>query len=93
MGARVSFSETSSGGKPKVTDGPFTEAKEVIGGYWMIQVKSKQEASEWASRCLASDPGFGPTPNKSNNTNHIVHLYTYILALTKCSLEHLCKSS
>src|SRR5712664_133596 len=51
MGARVSF----SGGKPKVTDGPFTEAKEVIGGYWMIQVKSKDEAVEWASRCPASD--------------------------------------
>jgi hypothetical protein len=51
MGARVSF----SGGKPKVTDGPFTEAKEVLGGYWMIQVKSKEEAVEWASRCPASD--------------------------------------
>jgi hypothetical protein len=51
MGARVSF----SGGKPKVTDGPFTEAKEVIGGYWMIQVKSKEEAIEWASRCPAGD--------------------------------------
>src|SRR5260221_7533890 len=51
MGARVTF----SGGKPKVTDGPFTEAKEVIGGYWMIQVKSKEEAVEWASRCPASD--------------------------------------
>ena len=51
MGARVSF----PGGKPKVTDGPFTEAKEVIGGYWMIQVKSKEEAIEWASRCPASD--------------------------------------
>jgi hypothetical protein len=50
-GARVSF----SGGKAKVTDGPFTEAKEVIGGYWMIQVKSKAEAIEWASRCPASD--------------------------------------
>ncbi|HXJ00666.1 MAG TPA: YciI family protein [Micropepsaceae bacterium] len=50
-GARVSF----TGGKPKVTDGPFPEAKEVIGGYWMIQVKSKQEAIEWASRCPASD--------------------------------------
>ena len=50
MGARVSF----TGGKPKVTDGPFTEAKEVIGGYWMIQVKSKEEAIEWASRCPAS---------------------------------------
>jgi hypothetical protein len=51
MGARVSF----SGGKPKVTDGPFTEAKEVLGGYWMIQVGSKEEAIEWASRCPASD--------------------------------------
>src|SRR5258707_2324410 len=51
MGARV----TISGGKPKVTDGPFTEAKEVIGGYWMIQDKSKEEAVEWASRCPASD--------------------------------------
>ena len=51
MGARVSF----SGGKPKVTDGPFAETKEVIGGYWMIQVRSKQEAIEWASRCPASD--------------------------------------
>src|SRR5688572_7171296 len=50
MGARVSF----SGGKPKVTDGPFTEAKEVLGGYWMIQVKSKEEAIEWATRCPAS---------------------------------------
>jgi hypothetical protein len=50
-GARVSF----SGGKPKVTDGPFAEAKEVLGGYWMIQVKSKEEAVEWASRCPASD--------------------------------------
>jgi hypothetical protein len=51
MGARVSF----AGGKAKVTDGPFPEAKEVLGGYWMIQVKSKEEAIEWASRCPASD--------------------------------------
>jgi hypothetical protein len=50
-GARVSF----SGGKPKVMDGPFVETKEVVGGYWMIQVKSKEEAIEWASRCPASD--------------------------------------
>jgi len=51
MGARVSF----AGGKPKVTDGPFAEAKEVLGGYWMIQVKSSEEAIEWAKRCPASD--------------------------------------
>src|SRR5690606_33354800 len=50
MGARVSF-ET---GKPVVTDGPFAESKEVIGGYWMIRVGSKQEAIEWAKRCPAS---------------------------------------
>ncbi|MBV9701545.1 MAG: YciI family protein [Methylobacteriaceae bacterium] len=50
-GARVSF----SGGKPRVTDGPFTEAKELLGGYWMIQVKSKEEAVEWATRCPAQD--------------------------------------
>ena len=47
MGARVSF----AGGKPKVTDGPLIDAKEVLGGYWMIQVKSKEEAIEWAKRC------------------------------------------
>jgi hypothetical protein len=50
-GARVAF----VGGKPNVTDGPFTEAKEVIGGYWMIQANSKEEAVEWARRCPASD--------------------------------------
>ena len=51
MGARVTF----PGGKPHVTDGPFTEAKEVLGGYWMIQVKSKEEAIAWASRCPGSE--------------------------------------
>ena len=51
MGARVSF----SGGKPTVTDGPFPEAKEVLGGYWMIRVNSKQEAIDWASRCPMAD--------------------------------------
>jgi len=50
MGTRVSF----PGGKAKVTDGPFPEAKEVLGGYWMIDVKSKDEAIEWAKRCPGS---------------------------------------
>jgi hypothetical protein len=50
-GARVGF----SGGRATVTDGPFTEAKELIGGYWLIQAKSKDEAVEWASRCPAAD--------------------------------------
>ncbi len=51
MGARVTFAE----GKAKVTDGPFAETKEVVGGYWMIQVKSREEAIEWAKRCPGDD--------------------------------------
>jgi len=50
-GARISF----TGGKRIVTDGPFIETKEVVGGYWMIQVNSKEEAIEWAKRCPAGD--------------------------------------
>ena len=50
MGARVSFAS----GKPLVTDGPFTEAKEVLGGYWMIDVTCREEAIAWAKRCPAS---------------------------------------
>jgi hypothetical protein len=46
-GARV----RRSGGKVTATDGPFAEAKEVVGGYWTIDVKNKEEAVEWASRC------------------------------------------
>jgi len=49
-GARVTFPD----GKPHVTDGPFAEVKEVLGGYWMIQVRSREEAIEWAKRCPAS---------------------------------------
>jgi len=45
-GARVTF----TGGKPRVVDGPFAETKELIAGYWIISVKSKQEAIEWARR-------------------------------------------
>lgn len=50
-GARIAFKH----GKPAFTDGPFIEAKEVVGGYWMIQVKSKQEAVDWAKRVPAAD--------------------------------------
>jgi hypothetical protein len=50
-GARVRF----AGGRPSVTDGPFTEAKELIGGYWIIQASSTEEAVQWASRCPAAD--------------------------------------
>jgi hypothetical protein len=50
-GARVSF----AGGRASVTDGPFAEAKEVIGGYWLIDVKSKDDAVEWAKRCPADN--------------------------------------
>jgi hypothetical protein len=51
-GFRVSF----GGGKPNVTDGPFAETKEVIGGYWMINVESKEKAIEWAKK-IPADPG------------------------------------
>lgn len=50
-GARVSF----AGGTPVVTDGPFAESKEVLGGYWMINVGSRDEAIAWAMKCPASD--------------------------------------
>ena len=50
-GTRVSF----KGGKPTLTDGPFAEVKEVLGGYWMIDVRSREEAIEWARRCPASE--------------------------------------
>jgi hypothetical protein len=49
--ARVSF----AGGKPRVTDGPFAEAKEMVGGFWMIQVRSREEAIEWARRAPMLD--------------------------------------
>ena len=51
MSARVTFKN----GKSKVTDGPFTETKEVVGGYWIIDVKSREEALEWASRIPGRD--------------------------------------
>jgi len=49
-GARVSFAS----GKPVVTDGPFAESKEVLGGYWMLEVNSREEAIAWAKKCPAS---------------------------------------
>ena len=51
MGARVSF----PGGKARVVDGPFAEAREVLGGFWMIDVASREEAIRWASRCPAAE--------------------------------------
>jgi hypothetical protein len=51
MSARVTFKS----GKSTVTDGPFAEAKEVVGGYWVIEVKSREEALEWASRIPGRD--------------------------------------
>jgi hypothetical protein len=50
-GARVKFANK----QPVVVDGPFIESKEVIGGYWLIQAKSKEEAVEWVKRCPAAD--------------------------------------
>ncbi|HEY8174341.1 MAG TPA: YciI family protein [Gemmatimonadaceae bacterium] len=52
-GARVRF----SGSKRTVIDGPFSETKELIAGFWLIQVKSKEEAIEWVKRCPNPMPG------------------------------------
>ena len=52
-GARVKF----SGSKRTVTDGPFPETKELVAGFWLWQVKSKEEAIEWAKRCPNPSPG------------------------------------
>lgn len=60
---RVSF----PGGKAKVQDGPFSEAKEVIGGYWLIQTKTREEAIEWAKRV--------PSPSNSTNFVELRQLY------------------
>lgn len=58
-GARVTFQN----GKPIVTDGPFPETKEIIGGYWVIDVASKAEAIEWARRVPSAHlPGNGRVP-------------------------------
>jgi hypothetical protein len=60
QGARIRF---SAGGKRSVIDGPFTEAKELVAGYWLIQVKSKEEAIEWAKRIpFEPDPKTGIEP-------------------------------
>jgi hypothetical protein len=50
-GARVSFGV----GKPTVTDGPFVETKEVLGGYWLVEARSKEELVKWAQRCPAEE--------------------------------------
>ncbi|OPH56406.1 hypothetical protein BC351_28350 [Paenibacillus ferrarius] len=53
---RISYPEPGS--KPKITDGPFTEAKEIIAGYTLIEVKSREEAIEWAMR-MPDPHGYG----------------------------------
>ena len=50
-GARVAFAK----GKAMVTDGPFIEAKEVLGGYWLVEADSKAEVVKWAKKCPAED--------------------------------------
>ena len=50
-GARVSFGK----GKPTVTDGPFVETKEVLGGYWLVEADSKEQLVQWALRCPANE--------------------------------------
>jgi hypothetical protein len=62
-GARVKF----SGGKTTVVDGPFAESKELIAGYWIIQVKSREDAIEWAKR--------SPAPHENEDTEIEVRPY------------------
>jgi len=50
-GARIRY----SGGKPSVTDGPFTEAKELVAGFWLLQAKSKDDVVEWLKRAPFED--------------------------------------
>ena len=50
-GKRVSF----RGGRPLITDGPFAESKEALGGFWIIEVASLEDAAAWAARCPARD--------------------------------------
>ena len=50
-GARLAF----SAGKASVTDGPLVEAKEVVGGYWLLQARSKEQVVDWMKRCPAQD--------------------------------------
>lgn len=52
VGARVSFAE---GSEPAIAEGPFDTPQQTVGGYWLIDVASKDEAVRWASRCPASD--------------------------------------
>lgn len=65
-GARVSF----AGGEPVVTDGPFIETKEVLGGFWIIDVPTLQDAIEWAKRC----PG---SPNETIEVRRIQEMDDY----------------
>lgn len=54
-GARIAFADGKATVTDRVADGPFAEAKEVIGGYWIIQVRSREEAIEWAKRAPMSN--------------------------------------
>jgi hypothetical protein len=62
-GARVKF----SGSKRTVVDGPFTEAKELVAGFWIWQVRSKEEAIEWVKRC--------PNPMEGDSEIEIRQVY------------------
>jgi hypothetical protein len=74
QGARVRF---SAGGKRSVVDGPFTEAKDLIAGYWVIQVKSREEAVEWAKRIpFEPDPKTGAEPEVELRRLHELEDFT-----------------
>ena len=74
QGTRIKF---SPGGKKAVIDGPFTESKELIAGFWIIEVKSREEAIEWAKRAPAPH---GPNQESEIEVRQFIELEDYLPA-------------
>jgi hypothetical protein len=72
QGARIKF---SPGGKKTVVDGPFAESKELVAGYWIIEVKSREEAVEWAKRAPAPH---GPDQESEIEVRQFIELEDYL---------------
>jgi hypothetical protein len=71
-GTRIKF---STGGKKTVVDGPFTESKELVAGFWIIDVKSREEAIEWANRAPAPH---GPDQDSEIEVRQFIELEDYL---------------
>ena len=73
-GTRIKF---SPGGKKKIVDGPFTESKELVAGFWIIEVKSREEAIEWAKRAPAPH---GPDQESEIEVRQFIELEDFLPA-------------